>query len=185
MYYSNKVINAMQLAISAHEATNHKYGDKYPYTLHLAHVVDAAHRFGKECGLTEDDMATAISACWLHDAIEDARLTYNDVLNATDEHVAEIVRAVSSYTRGRNRKERMPDYIYDEIKNVPLAAFVKFCDRVANMEYSSQSGSSMFLKYRKELPDFVSKLYNPSFKVIAAHLFDLVDQYEKNSIKNN
>ena len=168
----------MQLGIKAHAETNHLYDKDYPYALHLAHVVDVAYRFGYQVGLSKEEMVIAVSACWLHDSIEDARLTYNDVNKVTGQWIAEIVRAVTNYGRGRNRAERMPDFVYDDIKKVPLAAFVKFCDRIANMEYSYQKGSGMFKKYVFELPDFVEKLYDDKFKPMLEYLTEMSNKYE-------
>jgi hypothetical protein len=73
--------------------------------------------------------------------------------------VAEMVRAVTNDNRGRNRDERMPDYIYEEIKNTYFATFVKLCDRLANVNYGLITGGSMPLKYKRENEHFKSKLY--------------------------
>jgi hypothetical protein len=53
----------------------------------------------------------------------------------------------------------MPDFIYEDIRNTPFATFVKLCDRIANVQYSKMTGSSMFEKYKKENLHFKSKLY--------------------------
>ena len=114
--------------------------------------------------------AIVLAAVIAHDGMEDARLTYNDIkkialnCNATEEEatmIAEMVRAVTNDGRGRDRDERMPDYIYKEILETFFAVFVKLCDRLANVNYGLVIGGSMPKKYKRENPHFKSKLYTP------------------------
>ncbi len=148
---------AEKFAILSHEKTNHFYDTYLPYSFHLRMVVKAVNDFLRL--IPESKHHVVISAAWLHDTIEDARLTYNDVRSKTSDHVAEIVRAVTNYGRGRDRNERMPDYIYEDIRNTEFATFVKLADRIANVQYSKMTGSSMFKKYTKEQEHFKSKLF--------------------------
>ena len=149
--------NAENFAIISHGNTNHYYDEYLPYEFHLRMVVKAAKDFIKL--VPKDLRDNVIAACWLHDAIEDVRLTYNDIKDQTNEHVAEMVRAVTNYGRGRDRNERMPDFVYDDIRNTEFATFVKLTDRIANVQYSKMTGSSMFKKYSKEQEHFKSKLF--------------------------
>lgn len=148
---------AEKFAIESHEKTNHFYDTYLPYSFHLRMVVKACYDFLEL--IPENKRHIVISAAWLHDTIEDARLTYNDVKSKSNEYVAEIVRAVTNYGRGRDRNERMPDFIYEDIKNTEFATFVKLADRIANVQYSKMTGSSMFKKYNKEQDHFKSKLF--------------------------
>jgi (p)ppGpp synthase/HD superfamily hydrolase len=157
MSKSTFVDNAENFAITTHGNTNHYYDEYLPYEFHLRMVVKAAKDFIKL--IPKEYRDNVISACWLHDSIEDARLTYNDVKFETNEHVAEMVRAVTNYGRGRDRNERMPDFVYDDILNTEFATFVKLSDRIANVQYSKMTGSSMFKKYSKEQEHFKSKLF--------------------------
>jgi (p)ppGpp synthase/HD superfamily hydrolase len=161
--HSWMVKRAILAATKGHNDANHMYGDA-SYTIHLAHVVDVAYRFIHLVDI--EDRPVVIAACWLHDSIEDARMSYNDVVKATDSRVAELVRAVTNYTRGRNRKERMPDFIYEEIRDLKNATFVKLCDRIANIE--SEGKIDM---YKKENPHFRTMLYNEKYEV----MFDYIE----------
>jgi (p)ppGpp synthase/HD superfamily hydrolase len=154
------------LIIKAHQETNHKYDGYIPYEFHLQMALTIAKRFINLIPI--NDRAVVLAAVISHDAIEDARLTYNDVKNmaiscgASEQQsmmVAEMVRAVTNDGRGRNRDERMPDYIYEEIKATFYAVFVKLCDRLANVNYGLVTGGSMPKKYQKEQPTFKGKLY--------------------------
>ena len=146
-----------QFAIKAHHDTNHYYDDYLPYEFHLRMVSKAAKDFIYL--IPVDKIYTVIAACWCHDTVEDARQNYNSIKKQTNKDVAEIVRAVTNYGRGRNRDERMPDFIYEDIKNTPFATFVKLCDRIANVQYSKMTGSDMFGKYKTEHTHFKAILY--------------------------
>lgn len=144
-------------AIKSHQDTNHYYDEYLPYQFHLNMVVKVAKDFIYL--VPTDKILNIIAACWSHDIIEDTRKNFKDIEKETNTEVAEIVRAVTNYGRGRNREERMPDFIYEDIKNTPFATFVKLCDRIANVQYSKMTGSNMFDKYKKEHTHFKKMLY--------------------------
>lgn len=154
------------LIIKAHQDTNHKYDGYIPYEFHLQMALTIAKRFIHLIPISY--RAIVLAAVIAHDAIEDVRLTYSDIkkiaisCGATEKEatmIAEMVRAVTNDGRGRNRDERMPDYIYEEIKTIYYSVFVKLCDRLANVNYGIVTGGSMPKKYKKENPHFKSKLY--------------------------
>lgn len=156
------------LIIEAHKKTNHFYDGYIPYEFHLMMALTIANRFIHL--IPEKHRALVLAAVLAHDSIEDARLTYNDVrkmaikCGATEEEatiIAEMVRAVTNDGRGRDRDERMPDYIYEEIKTIFYSLFVKLCDRLANVNYGLITGGSMPKKYKKENPHFKGKLHTP------------------------
>lgn len=60
--------------------------------------------------------------------------------------------------KGRNRAERGNQKYYDGIKNTPYADFIKMCDRIANVQYSKMTKSSMFKKYKTEHDSFIAKI---------------------------
>lgn len=157
------IINSEELkkietfAIKAHHDTNHFYDEYLPYEFHLRMVVKAARDFIYL--IPVEHVFDVIAASWLHDTVEDARQNYNSIKKITNTLVAEIVRAVTNYGRGRNRDERMPDFVYEDICNTKFATFVKLCDRIANVQYSKMTGSGMFEKYKKEHDHFKEKLY--------------------------
>ena len=120
------------------------------------------YSFGeKYAHLLRDDEARlyALSCCWTHDLIEDTRLTYNDIREALGGPIAEITYALTN-EKGRNRKERANEKYYEGIRNTPYATFVKLCDRLANVTYSKQQGSSMLDAYRKDQAFFEEQLLN-------------------------
>ncbi|ENA1799005.1 bifunctional (p)ppGpp synthetase/guanosine-3',5'-bis(diphosphate) 3'-pyrophosphohydrolase [Flavobacterium psychrophilum] len=145
---------AMIFAIEAHASTNHTYDNK-PYSIHLTMVANIARKYidiiPDQC---QDEV---LSACWLHDTIEDCRLTYNDIKKEFGENVAEIVYAVTN-DKGKNRSERAGNKYYDGIRRTTWATFVKLCDRLANIKYSSETKSRMLQVYKKEQEKFIDCL---------------------------
>ena len=142
-------------AIDAHNKVNHTY-DGYPYSVHLSMVAMYAMKYIDL--IPESHRDNIISAAWLHDTIEDCRLTYNDVKAVAGEEVAEIVYALTN-DKGRNRKERADAKYYEGIINTPFARYVKLCDRLANVKYSKDTNSKMLKVYRKENALFISQLF--------------------------
>jgi len=105
-----------------------------------------------------------VDAAYGHDLIEDTRCTYNDVREGGASHeVTEIIYALTD-PKGKNRAERGCEEHYRALVQVPGAAFVKFCDRIANAKYSKFAESSMYDKYKKEHPEFVRKCYIPELE---------------------
>jgi len=152
---NNLSVLAHDYAITAHASTNHTYNGK-PYSVHLA----AVHRYACKYGylIPIEDLEVVRAAAWLHDTIEDCRLTYNDIKTEFGEQVAELVYALTN-EKGRTRKDRANDRYYEGIRSVPYAAYVKICDRLANAKYSKDTNSSMLTAYRKENEEFKKQLY--------------------------
>jgi len=155
-------------AIQQHKLVNHYYDDK-PYSYHLKMVVDVAKKYIHL--IPKDKRDEVLSACWLHDIIEDARETYNDVKSQTNEFVADLVYAVTN-EKGKTRKERANEKYYLGIQNTPYASFVKICDRIANVKYSKENRNNrMFLKYKEENNLFINS-------VIKQDIYDKYSYYE-------
>jgi len=136
------VKEAAYFAISAHG--NQTY-DGYPYYYHLEEVVDIL----KEFGYTEDKY---IISGYLHDALEDTAMSFNDIKERFGIEVAEIVYAVTDEL-GRNRKERK-EKTYPKIKANKDAIIVKLADRISNMRNSLLKGHRMSDMYIKEYKGF-------------------------------
>lgn len=161
-----------QWCIDRHAETNHMYDTYLPYEFHLrmaAHVADRfkhllndrLNYYTSEETLMADGFVSLRNACllavWGHDLIEDARCSYNDVKSVLGQEAADIVYAVT-YNKGRSRKERASSRYYDEIRATPGAVFVKLCDRIANVQYSTMTGSRQRSMYEAENPEFMSQL---------------------------
>ncbi len=159
-----------QYAIKCHAETNHMYGEKQPYSVHLEMVYNIATRFIHL--VPEENRDNVLAACWAHDVIEDCRQTYNDVKAATNEPVADMVYALTN-EKGKNRKERGGPIYYSGIISTQFASFVKICDRIANVQYSKNTGSRMFDIYKNENRNFELRLYSDFYKEMFDHLLTI------------
>ena len=168
----NLVDTARRYAFAKHREVNQKYDDQC-YTYHLQCVYNTAKDYLML--IPEKDKDIVLSASLLHDIIEDARETYNDVVKETNEKVADIVYALTN-EKGKTRSERANDKYYKGIRDTKYASFIKLCDRIANVEYSKEKGSSMFLKYKKENTNFCKKIYDKQYLMMFHYLESLFTQ---------
>jgi (p)ppGpp synthase/HD superfamily hydrolase len=157
----------IQWCIDQHKNTNHFYDTYLPYEFHLRMVAQAADDF---IHLPPNSWSDLKLACWGHDLIEDTRVSYNDCKKVAGEYVADIIYAVTN-EKGRTRDERANDKYYQSIIETPGAIFVKLCDRIANVQYSSMTKSRMLNLYRDENGYFECKLqvndtYEPMFECL-------------------
>ena len=106
-----------EAAAKCHADVNQTYDGYLPYEFHLRLTASYAERFGHLVPIANEDVETVFAAAYFHDALEDARLTYNDLRrllrHLNDEHglevnVDEAAEAVYALTndKGRTRSER-------------------------------------------------------------------------------
>ena len=156
-------------AHALHASVNHAYDRIRPYGFHLDMVVNWVRKYIEEVCVSEQDVLPIYFAAFYHDSIEDARLSYNDVMRIAkelmDEEQAylatEIVYALTN-EKGRNRAERANEKYFAGIREIPYAPFVKLADRLANTSYAFSKGTADSLRmskvYREELPGFLEAL---------------------------
>ena len=152
-----------------HESVNQTYDGNLPYGIHLDMVVDSVYKYGHFVCAEETDILPMFFGGYYHDSIEDARLTYNDVMKTARQYMdeqqaymaAEIVFALTN-DKGRNRAERAGEKYYQGIRETPYAPFVKLADRLANIRYSSthEKGSNVHMRkvYQNEWPHFLEAI---------------------------
>lgn len=156
-------------AHALHASVNHAYDRIRPYGFHLDMVVNWVRKYIEVVCVSEQDILPIYFAAFYHDSIEDARLSYNDVMKIAkelmDEEQAylatEIVYALTN-EKGRNRAERANEKYFAGIREIPYAPFVKLADRLANTSYAFSKGTADSLRmskvYREELPGFLEAL---------------------------
>ena len=111
--YARQIEVIRQAAHTLHQSVNQTYGDNLPYGYHLDMVVEGVAEYGHLVCDSENDVLPLYFGAYYHDSIEDARLTYNDVMNVargfmTEEQAlmaTEIVYALTN-DKGRTRAER-------------------------------------------------------------------------------
>ena len=186
-----------------HQSVNQIYGDNLPYGYHLDLVAEAVSEYGYLVCAQEDDVLPLFFSAFYHDSIEDARQTYNDVLNRarlllTEEQAlmaAEIVYALTN-DKGRTRAERAGEKYYQGIRETPYAPFVKLCDRLANVSYScsDENGVNNRMKevYKGEMDHFLRAInphhsdirFKVPIEVIEVLVEVLIDDYEREEFKH-
>ena len=169
--YASQIEAIRQSAHHLHEQVNQTYGGGRPYGYHLDMVVQGIRDFGHLVCTREQDVLPLFFGGYYHDSIEDARLSYNDVLRTarqfmTEEQslmATEIAYALTN-DKGRNRSERAGEKYYQGIRETPYAPFVKLCDRLANITFScaGEDASNRHMRevYKQEVPHFLASI-NP------------------------
>ena len=111
--YAQQIETIRQSAHELHRSVNQTYGDGLPYGYHLDMVVQGLHDFGHLVCVREEDVLPLFFGGYYHDSIEDARLTYNDVMKTARQYLTEeqaIMATEITYAltndKGRTRAER-------------------------------------------------------------------------------
>jgi len=175
-----------------HDVTcNQKYAGIHPYSFHLECVLNQGKKFlhlvpndlignkDNRFSKTETTHNVVEFALISHDLSEDARATYNDVVEVSGDYlgnslaskmVADIVYCVTD-EKGKNRAERKNEKYYTELSQNKLAVFVKLSDIAANTLYSKLTGSSMYQKYKSEFAHFKLRTFLTEYE----EFFDYVE----------
>ena len=201
--YAPQIEAIRQSAHDLHQSVNQTYGGDLPYGFHLDMVVHGVADFGHLVCAREEDVLPLFFGGYYHDSIEDARVTYNDVMNIarqwlTEEQAlmaTEIVYALTN-DKGRTRAERAGEKYYQGIRETLYAPFVKLCDRLANVTFTcsvdnGQKGNRMREVYKQEMAHFLPSI-NPHsddprfqipFEVITALAEILIDEVDRDEIR--
>lgn len=168
--YRSHIKEMRDKAHRAHHLVNHHYDGSLPYGHHLDMVANEVMRYGHEVVVNEEDIPSLLFGAYFHDAIEDARLSYNDLLSVAREFMpenmakagVEIAYALTN-EKGRTRAERAGTKYYEGIRSTPFAPFVKIADRLANAKYCAShpdksASSRMMCVYAGELSHFLDSL---------------------------
>ena len=201
--HADEIERIKQSAHELHRSVNQSYGEGLPYSYHLDMVVNNVREFGHMVCASENDVLPLMFGGYFHDSIEDARLTYNDVMHEarmlmTVEQAlmgTEIVYALTN-DKGRTRAERAGEKYYKGIRETLYAPFVKMCDRMANITFTcsnlDSNNNRMKQVYKEEVPHFLEAIDphsdDPRLKVpkemvvrLAECLIDDLEKEEQNS----
>ena len=153
-----------------HHSVNQLYNNYLPYEFHLRLTASYVTKYGHLLAITPEEIQTIYAAAYYHDSLEDARLTYHDLQKAFQElndegcqiHIDDATEAVYALTneKGRTREERADERYYAGIRNTKYATFLKMCDRLANLRYSTLFGirQRMAEVYAQEFPHFLEAI---------------------------
>jgi (p)ppGpp synthase/HD superfamily hydrolase len=121
-----------------------KHGDRQ-YWRHLQAVANGLIGWGY------DDNSPVVSAAWLHDTIEDTKVTYQEIKWFFGIEVAEIVWNVTD-EMGRNRKERK-EKTSPKIFSTPESTALKLSDLCDNVLSSARYKDRHLDMYIAEWPE--------------------------------
>ena len=167
--YAEMIAEIKGSAHQLHESVNQTYDEAHPYGFHLDMVADSVFKYGHCVCADEADVLPLFFGAYYHDSIEDARLTYNDVMKIAKQWMndrqaliaVEIVYALTN-DKGRTRAERAGEKYYQGIRDTAYAPFMKLADRLANITYSFTHGNEanvhMKRVYQNELPHFLEAI---------------------------
>lgn len=116
------IAKAIAVACMAHDGQ--RYGDE-PYHTHLLDVYSVLVRFGVTDQLT-------LAAAWLHDVVEDTKITEAMLRTMFIPNLVDIVMLVTCDPLLSTRKEKHRD-LYPRTRDNPQAVLVKLADRIANV----------------------------------------------------
>ena len=196
--YAALIEQIKKSAHALHDSVNQTYDHVHPYGFHLDMVVESLYEYGYLVCTEETDVLPLFFGAYYHDSIEDARLTYNDVVQCARQYMtgeqallaAEIVYALTN-DKGRTREERAGDKYYKGIRETPFAPFVKLADRLANTAYScyhcNEANAHMKEVYRNEMPHFIEAITTNSDDVRFALPHEMIDKIYScfNNCENN
>ena len=188
--YAGTIAEIRESAHNLHNDVGQTYDDKLPYGYHLDMVADGVHRYGYAVCVDERHIVPLFFGAFYHDSIEDARLTYNDVVRTarrwmSDEQAlmaAEMVYALTN-EKGRTRAERANDKYYHGIRTTPYAPFLKLSDRLANITYScshrDESCCLMKEVYLSELPHFLQAIRSDNAELSYSLPSEMIDELKE------
>ena len=136
---------ARNFAVSAHG--DQQYGSR-PYVVHLTAVRAVLADFG----FGRSDYGTA---AWLHDVLEDTKVTAELMEMTFGPAVTKLVWSVTGV--GKNRKERN-ECAYSRLEEHPRAIILKLADRIANAEACAKTHDHRLEMYVRESPGFKGRL---------------------------
>jgi (p)ppGpp synthase/HD superfamily hydrolase len=171
----DKYVAALKYAAAAHLGQKVP-GSELPYVVHVVMVaMEVIRVLQVEDGIDGD---LAVQCALLHDVIEDAGKTYEDLEKAFGKKVAEGVLALTKSRKIESKPERMVDSLA-RIKAQPREiGMVKLADRIVNLQppptdWSTEKRS----RYREEAIQIYANLKSSSV-VLAGRLAAKIAEYK-------
>ncbi|MGN1115388.1 MAG: RelA/SpoT family protein [Candidatus Ornithomonoglobus sp.] len=170
---TDMVYVAYRFAKSMHSGQKRKSGD--PYIIHPVEVAYIAAQLSLDC--------TAITACLLHDVVEDTGCTYDDIATMFGTPVAELVDGVTKLkqikvtTREEQQIENLRKMFLAMAKDIRVV-IIKLIDRLHNMRTMNFMPRDKQLRISKETLDVYAPLaHRLGISKIKIELEDLALKY--------
>ena len=125
--------------------------DGQNYFVHIQMVVNMVEKY-HYIFVDPTDAEITIGAAYCHDLMEDAKQTYNNIVDGCGGVIGLRVADVSLAVTDVPAENRLMKHLLTMGKTVKdyRAIILKMCDMASNATYSKRTGSSMYKKYVAE-----------------------------------
>lgn len=175
MFSQENYIEVLNFAAHAHGEQKTPKG--LPYITHITCVAMEIINACEKSNLDEEKTNIAISCALLHDVIEDANITYNELYMRFGEKVANGVEALTKDKTLASKQEQMRDSIERLLTQPYEVQMVKLADRITNLGIPPKHwDNEKIKKYQKEANFILSCLKNSNI-YLAKRLEEKIENY--------
>lgn len=177
MFSQENYIETLTFAALAHGEQKTPKG--LPYLAHITCVAMEVINACEKSSLEEEKANLAISCALLHDVIEDANITYDELYTKFGENVANGVEALTKDKTKESKQEQMRDSIEKLLTQPYEVQMVKLADRITNLGIPPTHWDiEKIKKYKKEASFILSCLGNSNI-YLANRLKEKIENYNK------
>jgi guanosine-3',5'-bis(diphosphate) 3'-pyrophosphohydrolase len=177
MFNQENYIEVLTFAALAHGEQKTPKG--LPYLAHITCVAMEVINACEKSSLDEKKANLAISCALLHDVIEDANITYDELYTKFGIDVADGVEALTKNKTLDSKQEQMRDSIERLLTQPYEVQMVKLADRITNLGIPPKHwDNEKIKKYQKEASFILSCLGNSNI-YLAKRLEEKIEEYNK------
>lgn len=175
MFNQENYIEVLNFAAIAHSEQKTPKG--LPYLAHITCVAMEVINACEKSNLDEEKANIAISCALLHDVIEDANITYDELYVKFGEKVANGVESLTKDKTLASKQEQMKDSIERLLTQPYEVQMVKLADRITNLGIPPKHwDNEKIKKYQKEASFILSCLANSNM-YLAKRLKEKIEDY--------
>ncbi len=168
----NYSLQAMMFAMDKHSNQVRKYTGE-PYIVHCAEVVGVLVPILINAGCSPDVIDRACAIAWLHDVMEDCGVTYEELVELFDHHIAESVRQLSDLDTTGNREQRKHNTRTRMVFSNFIIQTIKCCDGWSNAISIRKHDANFYRVYRREY-DALLAVMHKALPAAVALLRDII-----------
>jgi (p)ppGpp synthase/HD superfamily hydrolase len=177
MFNQENYIEVLNFAALAHGEQKTPKG--LPYLAHITCVAMEVINACEKSQLDEQKANLAISCALLHDVIEDANITYDELYEKFGADVADGVESLTKNKTLGSKQEQMKDSIERLLTQPYEVQMVKLADRITNLGIPPKHwDNEKTKKYQKEASLILSCLGNSNI-YLAKRLEEKIEEYNK------
>lgn len=177
MFNQENYIEVLTFAALAHGEQKTPKG--LPYLAHITCVAMEVINACEKSQIDEQKANLAISCALLHDVIEDANITYDEIYVKFGNDIADGVESLTKNKTLGSKQEQMRDSIERLLTQPYEVQMVKLADRITNLGIPPKHwDSEKIKKYQKEASFILSCLGNSNI-YLAKRLEKKIEEYNK------